>query len=87
MPAVRNDGELYKGGPMVTVDVESEPIVGWTNIARNLGVAESTARKWEKTLGVPIKRAGSLVYADEQELFDWKVKENNRQRKLREKSA
>jgi len=72
---------------MVTVDVESEPIVGWANIARNLGVAESTARKWEKTLGVPIKRAGSLVYADGQELFDWKVRENNRQRKLREKSA
>jgi len=68
---------------MVTVDVESEPIVGWANIARSLGVARSTAQDYERERGLPIKRMGGLVYADGQELFDWKVKENNRRRKMK----
>ena len=68
---------------MVTVDVESEPIVGWANIARRLGVAVRTAQDYERGRGLPIKRMGGLVYADEQELFAWMVKENNRRRKIK----
>ena len=74
---------------MVTVnDVDAPPtVVGWEAIARELGVAESTARKWEAALKLPIRRAGGIVYIDRQELFDWKVAENNRRRKKRQKSA
>ena len=70
---------------MVTVDVESVPMVGWDNIARNLGVAVRTAMRYEEERGLPVKRLGGKVYADAQELFDWKVAENNRQRELRKK--
>ena len=69
---------------MVTV-VESTTVVGWDNIARNLGVAVRTAMRYEEELGLPVKRLRGKVYADEQELFDWKVAENNRQRELRKK--
>ena len=66
---------------MVTV-VEDSTVVGWTNIARNLGVAVRTAQDYEKELGLPVKRLRGKVYADPQELFDWKVEENNRRRKM-----
>ena len=72
---------------MVTIEVESVTVVGWNNIARNLGVSKTTAKDYEKRLGLPVKRMGGIVYVDERELFDWKVKENNRRRKIKEKLA
>ena len=69
---------------MVTVDVESATVIGWANIARNLGVSKSTAKDWERRLGLPVRRMGGMVYVDGKELYNWKVAENNRRRKMRE---
>jgi hypothetical protein len=71
---------------MVTVD-SNGIIVHWRNIARNIGVAVSTAKDYEKRLGLPVKRMGGVVYVKYEELFAWRVAENNRKRKLKAKSA
>ena len=49
---------------------ESQPLVGWQQIAAFLGVPMSTAHRWAKS-SLPLKREGRSVVASEQELNQW----------------
>jgi hypothetical protein len=57
---------------MVTVDDKPMTmLIGWKAIAGWLGVAASTARKWERTLKLPVYRVGGQVRAKVEELESW----------------
>ncbi len=49
---------------------DSQPLVGWQQIAAFLGVPMSTAHRWAKS-GLPLKREGRNVVASEEELNQW----------------
>ena len=49
---------------------ESEPLVGWQQIATFLGVPMSTAHRWAKS-GMPTHREGRNVVASVEELNGW----------------
>ena len=53
-----------------------EPVRGWKEIARHLDTSERTAQRWERTLGMPVRRMGSdrgwAVCAYPNELDEWR---------------
>ena len=49
---------------------ESEPLVGWQQIAAFLGVPLSTAHRWAKS-GMPTRREGRSAVAAVEELNGW----------------
>jgi hypothetical protein len=65
-----------------------EKLHGWKEIALELGRSVRTAQRWEKTLGLPVRRgkdAGAeiFVFKDELQLWLLKIAAKDRQRELK----
>jgi len=68
---------------LVTIDTAQNIYITWSEIAARLGVAQSTARKYETTRGLPVYRIGHLVRLDEAEYQKWEVSERRRRKNRR----
>ncbi|MCU0572898.1 MAG: hypothetical protein MUC41_07880 [Syntrophobacteraceae bacterium] len=53
-------------------------LTGWKEIAHAVGnVSVRTAQRWERTLGLPVGRAGRTAVADPEEIRKWKERQRN----------
>ena len=71
---IRKSGQLEKAVNGAAVSSE-KPLQSWREIGAYLERNERTARRWEKTAGLPVRRhggKGSSVYAYPSELDGWR---------------
>jgi len=57
-------------------NVIGEKIIGWKNIAQELGVSERTAKEYKKSKGLPVKKTEGKVWTCKSELTDWQIKKS-----------